>query len=292
VLTTDTMVEGVHWDWRYCSPSDVGAKSLAINLSDLASMGAEPRAALLSLSLRSDWRLEHVDAFLDGFVAAAEQHKVSLIGGNLTSTPGPMSVTVTLSGSGRPRRILTRAGGRAGDILYVSGTVGSALAGLLWLRARGEGRDEPGDASVAECVARYRRPDPRVRAGLVVGRNRAAGACMDLSDGLADAVRQLSEASGTGAMVEASAVPVPEAARRIFEAHDQEAVSTAVAGGDDYELLFAVPPRRRRAFQAAWRQTRGLAISRIGLLTREPGLRLVRDGREEPLPQGFVHFQS
>ena len=292
VLTTDTMVEGVHWDWKFSSPADVGVKSLAVNLSDLASMGAEPRAALLSLCLRPAWPLPDANAFLDAFAGSARRHKVAVIGGNVTATPGPISVTVTLTGNVRRRRVLTRGGGRPGDILYVSGSVGSALAGLLWLRARGERRDEPDDAGVAECVERYRRPEARLRAGMVVGRNRAATACMDLSDGLADAVRQVAEASGTGASVDAAALPITAAALDIFRRHDQDPVRSAVAGGDDYELLFAVAPRRTRAFEAAWRQARGLAISRIGSLTLEPGLRLVRDGREEPLPEGFVHFQS
>ncbi len=289
VLTTDTMVEGVHWEWKYSSAADVGAKSLAINLSDLASMGAAPRAALLSLSLRSDWSVEALDAFLDSFVSAAGVHGVSLIGGNVTSTSGPMSITVTLTGSARPRRVLTRGGGHPGDVLYVSGAVGSALAGLLWLKTPGT---DPDDPEVAECVDRYRRPEPRIRAGLVVARNRAASACMDLSDGLADAVRQVARASGVGASVDSTVLPIPEAARRIFESAGLDPISAAAAGGDDYELLFAVPPRRRRAFEAAWRQTRGLAISRIGVLTAEPGLRLVRAGRDERLPEGFVHFQS
>jgi thiamine-monophosphate kinase len=292
VLTTDTMVEGVHWDWRYCSAGDVGVKCLAINLSDLASMGAEPRAGLLSLSLRSDWPVEEADAFLEAFAGTARLQKVAVIGGNVTSTPGPMSVTVTLTGSVRRRRVLTRSGGRPGDVLYVSGSVGSALAGLMWLRARGERRDESTDSAVAECVARYRRPDARVRAGTVVGRNRAANACMDLSDGLADAVRQIAEASGVGATIEAESLPISGGARRIFEEHGEDPVLAGATGGDDYELLFAVTPRRRRAFEAAWRQARGLALSRIGFLTGDPAIRLVRNGREEPLPEGFVHFHS
>jgi thiamine-monophosphate kinase len=289
VLTTDTMVEGVHWDPRFCSPEDVGHKSLAANLSDLASMGAQPRAALLSLSIGRVWGEHCADPFTDAFVALGNAHGLTLVGGNVTATPGPATITVTLSGSVRPRRVLTRAGGRPGDELYVTGTVGAALAGLLWLQAHPT-LESPPDPELADCVLRYRRPDARLRVGHLLAVNRVATACMDLSDGLADAVRQVAGASGTGARIAEASLPVPAAATAIFRERGEDAGRRAAEGGDDYELLVAVPPKRRRALDAVRKLARGVPLTRIGELTRETELVFVRGQREEPLPKGFAHF--
>jgi thiamine-monophosphate kinase len=126
--------------------------------------------------------------------------------------------------------------------------------------------------------------------GALLGRNRAASACIDLSDGLSDGIAQIAEASGTGALIDASAIPVPAAARAWFEREGQDPVVAALAGGDDYELLFAVPRRARGRLTTVRRQGRGVALTRIGELTREPGVRLQRNQTLEPLPPGFVHF--
>jgi len=287
VLTTDALVEGVHFDLAFCSLSDVGYKALAVNVSDVAAMGGTARLALLSLILPARLAVGDVEALLDGFAAMAGQSGVTLAGGNITTSPGPLVVDVSLVGAVRPRKVLTRGGGRAGDAVYVTGAVGAAAAGLEWLRA---GHAAPPDAGMAACVARYRRPEPRHRLGALLGRTRAASACMDLSDGLADAVLQVAQASGTGARIDATRLPIPEAAREWLAGGHGDAVRAAVRGGDDYELLVAVPARRRRAFEAVVRQARGVPVTCIGELTAAPDVVLVRDGRAEPLPQGFAHF--
>lgn len=289
ILTTDTLVEGIHWDPHFCSLTDVGHKSLAVNLSDLAAMGGSPRAALLSLCLPSDWVAAKVDALIDGFAAAATAFGVAVVGGNVTSTPGPVVINVTVTGHARPRRILTRSGGRAGDTLFVTGSVGAALAGLLWLKDH-PSLGEPAEPGLAECVRRYRRPDPRVRVGQLFGRNRAATACMDLSDGLADAVRQVAVASNTGARIVAEHLPVTLAAAGEFQRLGKDPVLAAAEGGDDYELLLAVPARERQAAKALGRLSRGVPLTPVGELTKDQRIVLVRGGQEEDLPLGFSHF--
>jgi thiamine-monophosphate kinase len=245
VLTTDALVEGVHFDLKYSSPEDVGYKALAVNVSDVAAMGGRPRLALLSLILPERMRVGDVEALLDGIAAMANESGVIVAGGNLTRSPGPLIVDVALTGAVGPRKILTRAGGKAGDALYVTGTIGTGAAGLQWLRTAGESqRGTPEIPGVATCVVRYRRPEPRSRIGWMLGRSRAASACMDLSDGLADAVIQLASSSGTGATIDASRLPIPEAATGVFLDRGLDPVRAAVAGGDDYELLFSVPERR------------------------------------------------
>jgi len=287
VLTTDALVEGVHFDRRFSSAADIGSKALAVNVSDVAAMGGAPRFALLSMMLPGDLALDDVDGLIDGLLEMAGACGVALAGGNITRSPGPLIVDVTVVGSVKPRKLLTRSGGRPGDALYVTGTIGAGEAGLEWLRAHAGGGTRP-EPDLAECVARYRRPDPRARIGALLGRNRAASACMDTSDGLADAITGVCQASGTGATIDAAALPIHGGARRWFAAGD--VVQTALAGGDDYELLFAVPRRARGRLRAVSREARGVALTRIGELTKGPAIVVSRDGRTEPLPAGFVHF--
>jgi len=295
VLTTDALVEGVHFDRRFSTLADIGHKALAVNVSDVAAMGGASRFALLSLMLPKQTSLADVDELLDGLLNLARQLRVTLAGGNITRSPGPLVLDVTVIGSVRPRRILTRGGGRAGDDLYVTGRIGAALAGLEWLREHGAAPKEgapprPNGESMAECVDRYCRPDPRARLGALLGRTRAASACMDLSDGLADGVTQIASASGTGAQIDAALLPVHPAAEAWFTNRGSDPITTAVAGGDDYELLFAVSPKRRGRLRSVIHESRGVPITRIGALTPDRSVGLIRSGRLEPLPPGFVHF--
>jgi thiamine-monophosphate kinase len=264
-------------------------------------MGGVPRFALLSLMLPANLTVADVDGLLDGLLELAAQTRVSLAGGNITRSPGPLVVDVTVVGSVKPRKILTRAGARAGDVLYVTGQIGAAAAGLGWLRKEagpsGPGTagfatlaTRPADPGMADCVSRHCRPEPRARVGALLGRTRAASACMDLSDGLADAITQLSCASRTGAKIDASLLPIHPAAREWFARDSADPVGAAMAGGDDYELVFAVPRRTRSRLRAVLREARGVQLTRIGEVTADRSIGLLRDGRVEPLPSGFVHF--
>jgi len=291
VLTTDALVEGVHFDRRYSSLEDIGYRAMAVNVSDLAAMGAAPRLALWSLML-PDWAgAEEVGRLADGAGQMAREAGLALAGGNLTRTPGPLVVDVTLLGAVRPRKFLTRGGGRPGDHVYVSGSVGAAAAGLSWLRSRpAAATGEPEDGELASCVRRYRRPAPRTRLGTLLGRTKAARACMDLSDGLADAARQVAEASGTGVAIQASLLPIDPAAAAWFAGHGMDALDASVVAGDDYELLFVVPPKGKRRLDGVKRLLHGLPLTRVGELTRSTDMLLIRDGRPDRLPAGFSHF--
>jgi thiamine-monophosphate kinase len=286
VLTTDALVDGVHFDQAFVPPGAIGHRALAVNLSDLAAMGAEPRAVLLSLALPGGMRVDALDAMLEGFLRQAEAHRAALIGGNVTSTPGPLVINVTAIGTVRPRRALTRAGARPGDELYVTGAVGDAATGLAMLRAAAAGT-----TAESVCVTRYLRPEARVRAGLQLSHHGAASSCVDLSDGLADGLRQLARASGVGVEVETAPLPISDESRAWHAAAGSDPVAAALGGGDDYELLFTVRPRHRGRLRGARRRIGDLPITRIGVVTRGPGL-VVRDasgGRE--LPHGFEHFR-
>jgi len=287
VLTVDALVEGVHFDRAFTPARAIGHRALAVNLSDIAAMGAAPRLALLSFALPPHLPLADFDDILAGLTALALRHRVHVAGGNLTRSPGPLMLDVMLAGTVKRRRPLLRSGARAGDDLYVSGTIGAATAGLAMLSERPELAAEDGSPS----VGRYLYPDPRIRLGLLIGRTRAASACMDLSDGLADAVRQVAAASGVGAAIDAEALPIEAEARAWFTAHGDDAVRAAVEGGDDYELLVAAHPRHRRRLEAA-RRLSGVSLTRIGVCTKDRAVTIGQsDGSTRPMPRGYAHFR-
>lgn len=287
VVTTDGLVEGVHFDRALAEAGDIGYKALAVNLSDLAAMGATPRVALLSLALPGAWPAADFDALLDGLLDLAADARVALVGGNIAASPGPLFVDVTVTGWVKPRRVLTRAGARPGDDLYVSGRLGAGAVGLASLRAAAQ---DPVAPRAAGCERRHLRPQPRLRLGALLGRTRTAHACIDLSDGLADGVRQMARASGVGATLDADLIPVDPEARAWLDARGRSALDAALCGGEDYELLFAVPPSHRRRLEAVRRLVGDLPITRIGRIMAQPRTELRRDGRVEDLPAGFVHF--
>lgn len=297
VVTTDAVVEGVHFSRAFSSPGDIGHKALAVNLSDLAAMGATPRWALLSLILPGALTVDDAEGLVDGVAALAKRHGVAIVGGNITRTDGPLVVDVTAGGDVAPRKWLTRSGARAGDEIFVSGSIGGAAAGLAMLQSgdRGAvsgdaGRGDRG-SGVADCIAKHRRPEPRVRLGVAVARARAAKAAMDLSDGLADALRQVAAASDVGVRVDAGLVPIDEAARQWWTSRGIDPVVAAVSGGDDYELLFAVARRNGGALRSVQRQMAEPPLTRIGVFTKDPRERVLVIGTKEvALPEGYEHF--
>ncbi|HEX5216765.1 MAG TPA: thiamine-phosphate kinase [Vicinamibacterales bacterium] len=282
IVTTDALVEGVHFRRDWTAADAIGHKALAVNLSDLAAMGATPRAALLSLALPETLLVAEFDALLDGFLALATATATPLVGGNITRSPGPLMIDVTAIGSAPRRKLLRRSGGAAGDELYVTGALGGAAAGLL-IRQTG---DQDGDP---ECLRRYERPTPQLRAGRLVARSRTARAAIDLSDGLADGARQLAAAAGLGVEIDAEAVPILPAAAAIAASAGRDALELALAGGEDYELLFVVGRRQRRGFLATVGRA-SVAATLVGRLVDDPGAILLHSGMRKPLPDGFSHF--
>jgi thiamine-monophosphate kinase len=285
VVTTDVAVEGVHFDLSFMPAEAVGHRALAANLSDLAAMGASPRWATLSIAAPPSLPLATFDALAAGFLALAASAGVVLVGGNLSRSPGPLVVDVLAAGTVRPRRVLARTGARPGDLVLVTGRPGEARAGLALCRS-GEAPPDSG----ADPRERFLRPAPRVALGALLARTRVASACMDLSDGLADAASQVAAASGVGIELDAGALPIDDALGAWQSVRGLDPVREAVAGGDDYELLFTVPRKRRRLLAQVLRHAHGVAVTQVGLVTREPGATLRRGDRVEPVTGSFTHF--
>lgn len=275
VVTTDTLVAGRHFP-DSAAPFDIGWKALAVNLSDLAAMGAQARWVTLALTL-PDSDETFLREFARGFFALAEREGVSLVGGD--TTRGPLSITVTALGCVPAGRALRRDGARADDDLYVSGCVGDAGLGLRI--ELGQWLDELAPLARDTALQRLHRPEPRLALGLAL--RGVASACLDVSDGLAQDLGHLLAASGVGAELELSALPRSAALADIDPAF---ADILALTSGDDYELLFTAPAAARKAIAAL-----PLACARIGRVTAQGGLRFLRAGVPVEMPvAGFTHF--
>ena len=263
VLTTDTLVAGQHFPAEGFPPDALGHRALAVNLSDIAAMGAEPAWALLSLTLpetNETW----LESFADGFSALAERLGVALIGGNLSA--GPLTVCVTLAGQGEPERLLVRSGAREGDALYVTGRLGGGAAGLRALLA--------GSSADDSQVSSYARPVPRVEAGKILAHH--AHAAIDVSDGLlGDLAKLLAASHCLGADLSSEAIPLAPGA----------GLGDALGPSDDYELLVSLP--RLTGEQVAARLD--CEWHCIGSVAAEPGIRL--DGETVAAEsRGYRHF--
>ncbi len=279
-VTTDTMVAGTHF-FPDSEARPLGHKALAVNLSDLAAMGARPRYALLALTLPKPdetWLAE----FADGFFRLAESFDIELIGGD--TTRGPLSITVTAIGETSPGKALTRAGARDGDEIWVSGVLGSAALAVLHLK--GDLRLKGSD--LAQCLARLHTPAPRVALGEALAG--IASAAIDVSDGLIADLGHICDRSGVGAEVDYSAVPC---ASEVTSLRNVALVRDALlAGGDDYELIFTAPASAEREIVAISGRL-AVGATRIGRIVRGTGV-AVRDasgGGIEPSRKGFDHFR-
>ncbi|MFT3755828.1 MAG: thiamine-phosphate kinase [Pseudoxanthomonas sp.] len=274
VVTADTLNAGVHFP-EATKPEDVGWKSLAVNLSDLAAMGAQPAWCTLSLSL-PDANPAWLDAFIDGFMQLASQHGVALIGGD--TTRGSLSIAVTAMGLVERDRALRRDGARPGDDIWVTGTLGDAAAALQSMFA--------GAVLERSLRARLDRPVPRVEAGLRLAG--LASSCIDVSDGLLADLNHVCERSGTGAEIDIESLPTSPALQRFKPAVRWP---WQAGGGDDYELCFTAAPSLRDAVQQAL-DAAATPGTRIGRVVVGSGVKaLDGEGKQwQPPRAGYQHF--
>jgi thiamine-monophosphate kinase len=282
-VKTDTIVAGVHF-LADETPERVAAKALRVCLSDLAAGGAAPFAYQLSLALPKGWQERWVARFARGLAADQRRFGIVLCGGDTVVTPGALTVTITAFGRVPRGKGLGRSGARAGDELWVSGTIGDGALGLLVARRRLKGLGAR-DHKVLED--RYRLPRPRTALGvLLIG---IATAAADISDGLLADAGHVAAASRLEAHIAREQVPLSGATRRAL-ALDPTLWANVLGGGDDYELVIAVPPRRRTALLAAARRA-GVPVTPVGRFARGGGVRLTVDGKGTKAPcAGYVHF--
>jgi thiamine-monophosphate kinase len=289
VLSCDTIIEGVHF-LSDDPPESIGHKALAVNLSDLAGKGARPYVYLLALSLPMQrLKLDWLEAFASGLGALQQRSGIALAGGDTGKTPGPLSVTITALGLVPHGHAALRHGAKRGDLLYVTGTIGDAHLGLRLLK-------EPGLASKwglskedAEfLVRRYREPEPRN--SIAIPLRNFASAAIDVSDGLIGDVGKLAAVSHVGAVIEAPRVPLSSPARKVMDS-DPSLLEALLTGGDDYEVVAAIPEASLSAFEAEV-GAKGETVALIGHIEDRDGVRVLDEGgRALKLShRGFTHF--
>ena len=279
LLTTDLLIEGVHFTTAIQPAYLLGRKSLNVNVSDIAAMGGRPRFALLGLGLKAGLREEWVEAFFSGFKSAAAEAGVALVGGDISAS-NSICISVTLAGDAE--QCVRRSGARPGDLIFVSGALGQAAAGLeLLKRGFGLGRDQKADL----LVKAFLDPVPRVRLGRELARKRLASAMIDTSDGLSVDLLHLCQESRCGADIELQALPISSELRS-FGRQPEE---LALHGGEDYQLLFAVPPGR---LPEVSRLKKRYGLYQIGAFRPGRGISVVDGrGKKRPLePRGFEHL--
>ena len=270
VSTVDLLIEDVHFELAWISPFQLGRKSLAVNLSDLAAMGAVPRWLLISLAVPRGGSAEFIEDFFRGMKSLADPQGVELIGGDTSSSPGKLFIGITLLGEGKKESLVYRHGARPGDDLYVTGTLGDSLLGLRLAQSPG------GRAPSAEeqfLLRRHLDPVPRLKEGKALADRGIASAMIDVSDGFLSDLQHICEESGVGARVRADRLPLSPALRNLAPEGPGGAWQWALRGGEDYELLFSVPPAKAPELES---------------LAGEWPCGVTRIGKIEPFARGIV----
>ncbi len=272
VFTSDALCEGVHFLGEAIPPRALGEKSLAVNLSDVASMGVRPVAVLLSLSIPAELPIAWVEELMEGFTALAKQHSVALIGGDTTRSKSGLVLNITAIGRGKTEHLKRRRDARVGDVILVSDRLGASAAGLKEVLA---GRYDTPLASI------HHHPTAEIEAGAWLGKRQEVHAMMDLSDGLASDLKHILKASKVGAEVETEAIPVAEGATR----------SDALTGGEDYKLLLTADATQCAQLMADFQTHFGRELYAVGRITASRELHWLEKGIDTAQEMsGFCHF--
>ncbi len=300
LLTTDSLVEGVHFSRKWMPPRFLGRKAVAVNASDIAAMGGEPLYVLLSLGVPRDSEVAALWQLVEGVYERARELEMSLVGGNLASSQTGIFADVTIVGATVSKRALRRKGAKPGDGIYLSGKIGASSTGLRLLErgavlAPGGGLIVPeslsgGPVTLSEaCIRAHIDPEPRVALGRELNRRRLATAAIDVSDGLALDLHRLCRASAVGARIEESALPISPGLLAWERLWKRDPTLSAVSGGEDYELLFTSGSGTKLD---RFRERLDLFVTRIGEVTREERVELLgRDGIARQLSAaGWDHF--
>ncbi|MHB1417428.1 MAG: thiamine-phosphate kinase [Chloroflexota bacterium] len=290
LATTDTLVEDVHFRFSTITWEELGWKSLAVNLSDIAAMGGEPQYALLTLGLPGDAEVEGILRMARGLATAGREFNTAVIGGDIVGSPRAMFITVALYGAipaDEHASPLLRSAARAGDLVAVTGWLGRSAAGFRLLSGE---RQAPREA-LAELRRAHNRPWPRVKEGPIL-RQLGVKAALDISDGLAGDAGHMAQMSGVGVRLRAEALPVHPLVRQAF---GDQAFALALTGGEEYELLFAAPPEVMARAREALSKL-GTPVTVVGEVVPEPAGQVLLawpDGREEPVEKGgWDHFRG
>ena len=290
LVTTDLLVEDVHFRRRWAEPADIGAKAMAVNVSDIAAMGGTPRWALVGLGCPEGTTADEIEAFYEGALAVSDAHGVAIVGGDTSVSPSGWLVSVTLLGEAA--RPVLRSTARPGDVVAVTGTLGRSAAGLAVLERETAPRGV--DAALLDDVTgAHLRPRPRVDEGRWLAGAGGVTAMMDLSDGLATDLGRLVAESGAGARVDVERLPIAAATRAVAEALDADPIDWATGGGEDYELLVVCEPTAFARLRDGLPEATGTMLTAVGEIVAGSGTRwLDGRGRAVAVAPGFEHFRE
>lgn len=291
VATCDAQVEDTHFRLRHAHPQDIGRRALAVNLSDIAAMGARPRFALISLLLPPMLDVAILDGIYAGLRAEAAQYNVALVGGNIARNAERLIIDITLLGTGVRDRLLRRDSAEPGEVVMVTGSLGSAAAGLLVLEDEQLAAKIPPESLVG-VLAAHRTPTPQVAAGQWLAQHGVTTG-IDVSDGLAADIAHICKASGVGVNIETESLPIQPEVAMIATLAGRQPQDLALFGGEDYELLFTAPADRADVLAQELLAATGIKATAIGTMSKGTDLTLFRQGKFSPLhPTGWDHLRS
>jgi len=289
LVTTDTLIEGIHFTARTLSPEALGWKALAVNISDIAAMGGKPHTAFLSIALKPDTKASFLESFMKGLKDLADKTGVVLAGGDTVESPSCAVITITLMGDSLPHGVVYRSGARVGDDVWVTGTLGNAAAGLFLLLNE-KASESPG---YEPMVRAYQKPIPRLDMGKALGKSGIAHAMIDISDGIAKDLGHICEQSNTGALLQATSIPMSDKLLKLAAEAEKRPLDWALHGGEDYELLFTASPADREKIESIAAKVSNTPATKIGTIIPEAGVWLETEEGKEPLgPGGYVHFSG
>lgn len=290
LLTTDTLVETVHFDLSWHPPELLGRKAAAVNLSDIAAMGGAPRFCLLSVALPDTAETVWFDSFFDGFLAALQEYNVILVGGDTVKSDQGVVLSVTVYGEVEESRILGRTGAKPDDLVWVTGNLGEAAAGLALCRKQ---VPVPPGSSYQQLVKAHLDPKPQVELGMVLSASGLVHAMMDISDGLATDLAHMCTESGVGAEIIANDLPVSEQVLEAAGLLQQSPLDWALKGGEDYQLLFTSSEEDGKALRRIVREKIGQDIFCVGRIISGSGVTLLEGGQRREIGyQGYDHFSG
>jgi len=287
IQTTDLLVENVHFRKSWGTPRQLGWKSLAVNLSDIAAMGGFPKHLHMSLAIPSNWTEAELLEFMSGVRELGQKYSLSLLGGDLSRSVHDLMITATVGGTVHRDHVIRRAGAKPGDVIWVSGTLGDAAVGLKLLENR------EGIESASHLLQRFLQPEPEIELGVLCAKTGQVSAMIDLSDGLAGDLGHILEASGTGAIIEQNALPVSPDHRSTAERNSFDMAELTLTGGEDYRLLGCTPENQIDAFFGRVKSGLNRDLYRIGKITAEAGLKIKEsNGNLKTIdPKSWDHFR-
>jgi thiamine-monophosphate kinase len=290
LTSTDMLLEDVHFRRVWHDPYLLGRKALAVNISDIAAMGGIPRWALLSLAIPADLPIDFLDQFTRGFLGMADEHGVSLIGGDTCSSRSGLAISVTIMGEQFPDRIVRRSGAVVGDNIWVTGTLGDAALGLKLLECGLDSAQPPG-CSLSGVEGRLLNPSPRVLAGQALAESGLVSTMIDISDGVLADFGHIAEQSCVGGLIHIERLPLSINFKSLASGLAADPYLLALSGGEDYELCFTAPQANRGKIVDCMKKC-GIAVTPVGIVTNPPMVQAVHeDGSPyETKTEGFNHF--